>query len=438
MYQIDVSTAVSTQPTSTALGTPGYFTDGNAALGQAATVVPAEFLNSLMLEVMNAITGAGLTLNKSSFNQLYTAIRALSQGGGATYAVDTGSANTYQVSYSPGISAVVDGMKLRFKAKTANTGASTFSPNGLAASPIYSGAHSALLGGEIVANSDVEVVWNSSLNSGNGAWVLLESTGGVLEAATPPQFDNSAKLATTSYVIGAISGKNRIINPRFQVNQRNYVSGSALASGAYGLDRWKASTANSSMTFTYSPAGQPVTIVGSFQQVIEQGNVEAGTYTLSWTGTAQARVYNSGASAPSYSASPITVALDGTQNVIVEFNAGTVDFVQMESGPNKTAFERRPFATELSLCLRYFEASQVQTKFWGFSGINGVTLGQAINFMAWKRVSPTIATIGVTYAGCTGLTLEQIGATGMSFYITNTTTTASSAVSFYYTASAEL
>ncbi|WP_155635890.1 hypothetical protein [Burkholderia stagnalis] len=208
MYQIDVSTAVSTQPTSTALGTPGYFTDGNAALGQAATVVPAEFLNSIMLELVNTITGAGLTLSKSSFNQLYTAIRALSQGGGATYAVDTGSANTYQVAYTPAITAVVDGMKLRFKAKTANTGASTFSPNGLAAAPIYGGAHSALLGGEIVANSDVEVVWNSSLNSGNGAWVILESTGGFIEAATPAPGENSAKLATTSALMwGLYQGK---------------------------------------------------------------------------------------------------------------------------------------------------------------------------------------------------------------------------------------
>ncbi|HDR9065469.1 TPA: hypothetical protein QDA90_000724 [Burkholderia vietnamiensis] len=325
MYQIDVSTVASTQPASTALGTVGFFTDGNAATGVAATVVPAEFLNAIMLEMMNAITGAGLTLTKSSFNQLFKAIQTIAQGGASNYAADTGAANAYAVTYSPtvtapsdgmvrafkvkttntgastfaldgsgttfpiyglagialqggelvangiavmrfnsslasngawvlyhcsmgaqqiapatksshatqsqqvqnsthvyaldtgtatayaasytpAVTALTDGMVLTFRASHANTGAATFTPNSgtIAASPIWGGDHAALAGGEIALNGDCEVMWNASLNSGAGAWVLLASSGGYAKAATPPQFDNSTKLATAAFVQRAV------------------------------------------------------------------------------------------------------------------------------------------------------------------------------------------------------------------------------------------
>jgi hypothetical protein len=124
------------------------------------------------------------------------------QGGGATYALDTGTANTYTVAYAPAITAVTDGLRLRFKAKTANTGASTFSPNGLTAAPIWGAAHSALQGGEIVANSDVELVWNSSLNT-TGAWVLLESTGGPLQVAPATASQHAVQLGQVAGVVGS-------------------------------------------------------------------------------------------------------------------------------------------------------------------------------------------------------------------------------------------
>jgi hypothetical protein len=84
MFQIDNATAATTQPASTPAGTPGYFTDGNPATGVAATILPAEWLNSLMLEVCNAITATGVALDKTKFNQLTTAIKALAGNTGVT------------------------------------------------------------------------------------------------------------------------------------------------------------------------------------------------------------------------------------------------------------------------------------------------------------------------------------------------------------------
>lgn len=120
-------------------------------------------------------------------------------GGGSTYSPDTGTANAYAAAYSPAVTAVTDGLKLRFKAKTANTGASTLNINGLGAQPIVGGAHVALQGGEIIANGDVEVVWNSTLAS----WVLLEQTGGPTQVAAGTQSSQAVNLGQFLASLGA-------------------------------------------------------------------------------------------------------------------------------------------------------------------------------------------------------------------------------------------
>lgn len=77
MFQIDNDTAASSLPASTSEGVAGYFTDGNPATGLAATVLPAEFMNMLMMEFVNLVTAAGLTPSKSDYTQLSQAIPAL-------------------------------------------------------------------------------------------------------------------------------------------------------------------------------------------------------------------------------------------------------------------------------------------------------------------------------------------------------------------------
>ncbi|MBI6183473.1 phage tail protein, partial [Serratia proteamaculans] len=93
------------------------------------------------------------------------------QSGVMNYAPDHGQANVYMAEYCPPVTGLVDGLKLTFKANSANSGTSTFSPNGLAAAPIYSNVHTALKGGEILATGLVEVEWNSTFN----AWVLVNT-----------------------------------------------------------------------------------------------------------------------------------------------------------------------------------------------------------------------------------------------------------------------
>lgn len=87
---------------------------------------------------------------------------------------DTGTANVYQVAYNPAVSALTDGLLLRFRAKTSNTAASTFSPNGLTAKTIVGQGNAALQGGEIVANGICSVVYSLA----GDRWILLSATGG--------------------------------------------------------------------------------------------------------------------------------------------------------------------------------------------------------------------------------------------------------------------
>jgi hypothetical protein len=154
--------------------------------------------------------------------------------------------------------------------------------------------------------------------------------------------------------------RNVIINGNFMINQRAYASGTNLASGAYGFDRWKSNFTNTALTFTSAPQGQTVTISASgvVRQIVEQANVTAGSYVLSWFGTATGRVYNDGATPPSYQSGPLSVVLDGTANVVVEFTpasgTATLGNVQLEFGSRATPFEQRPIGVELALCQRYY------------------------------------------------------------------------------------
>lgn len=137
MYQIDNSTAATSQPASTTAGTAGFFTDGNPATGTPATLVPAEWLNAVMMELANVVTAGGLTLNKAAFNQVLLAIRAL--GRQSVILADAGAANAYAaVNPTPLVpGTLVHGVRQSVQITNANTGASTYAPDGLAAKPVY-------------------------------------------------------------------------------------------------------------------------------------------------------------------------------------------------------------------------------------------------------------------------------------------------------------
>jgi len=219
----------------------------------------------------------------------------------------------------------------------------------------------------------------------------VSGTGGVT-------FPNGSVLAS-----GSTALINRVIDGGFIINQRGYVSGTALAAGVYAHDRWKAGSGGGTYTFTQAATGVNTTITitaGTFVQVIEGCNVpEGGTYTLSWTGTAQGRV-NSG----SYGASPLTVTgLTAGSNVTIEFNTGTLGSVQFEAGSAASSFNYRSYPQELALCQRYYWKSpqsapgEMFSVYQSNAGLMGTT-----NFPVTMRSTPTMTYGYVTpYSGNT-------------------------------------
>ncbi|RKP50504.1 gp53-like domain-containing protein [Trinickia fusca] len=214
MYQYDDPTCVATLPTPAAAGTPGYFTNGSPSTGQAATILSADYMNAVMLELINVVKAAGLSPSKTAYNQVVTAVKALTQQGVANVGIDTGMANACVVAFSPALAAPIPWAPFWFEVANTNTGASTLNTTGTAY-PLVGAAHAPLQGGELVAKGNALVYWNPTLSSGAGAYVLIECSGGASQLAvasygvTPPQFDNGTKLATTAFVqrtLGNMSG----------------------------------------------------------------------------------------------------------------------------------------------------------------------------------------------------------------------------------------
>ena len=155
---------------------------------------------------------------------------------------------------------------------------------------------------------------------------------------------------------GAIGVKNAIINGNFAVNQRGVSGTVTLAAGAYGHDRFKAGASGCTYTFATSNNVTTLTISsGSLIQVIEGLNLYSGTYTLSWTGTAQGKIGGG-----SYSSSGVTGSVTGGSNLNIEFNTGTLSLVQFEQGSVATPFERIDYGRQLIQCQRYYQAASIQ------------------------------------------------------------------------------
>lgn len=102
----------------------------------------------------------------------------------ADYVVGTGSANAYIATMIPALTALMDGVKIRFKSAATNTGASTLNVSGLGSKPILNYSGNALTGGEIINLGNIEVTYNASFNSGSGAWVLNQTLTEVVPNAT--------------------------------------------------------------------------------------------------------------------------------------------------------------------------------------------------------------------------------------------------------------
>lgn len=156
MYQIDNSTAVTTIPAPSAAGSPGFFTDGNPATGTAATILPAEFMNMIMMENLNVLSAAGIAPLKGQFNQLALAISKIVSSG-TSWDKITGKPTTLS-GYNIAIAsqAEAEAASENTKPMTALRVGQAITKNALAFAPVQQG------GGPGQSTNKINIGWDNS------------------------------------------------------------------------------------------------------------------------------------------------------------------------------------------------------------------------------------------------------------------------------------
>ena len=223
----------------------------------------------------------------------------------------------------------------------------------------------------ITANSTVVTSAMIDQSFGSTAGSLLVRTGTLWTALAPGalggQLLSNGAGNAPSYGNPAGGFRNLIINGNFTINQRGQNSGNTLGAGAYGHDRWRAGLSNT-CTYFFTAGGLDTQVninSGTLMQVVETWQIEGGTYTLSWSGTARARMFQGASSSAAFAASPLTVTgLSALTNLNVEFSTGTVGLVSLASGSYAVPFERRPRTIEQLLCFRYYQVRSLGMRAW--------------------------------------------------------------------------
>lgn len=204
--------------------------------------------------------------------------------------------------------------------------------------------------------------------------------------------DDAAGRASARRYIRATSGefRNLIINPLFSINQRAVSGTVTLSSGQFGHDRMKAGAGGCTYTFSTNNGVTTLNITsGSIFQIIEASAFagRAGTYVLSWAGTAQGRIMTD----PWGVSGEVSRVCDGSSNVSVEFTNGTVSLVQFERD-YVTDFCTRHVQQEIDFCQRYWQ--QVVVSFNGMA-TNGASYSARERLVPEMRATPSLtSTVG--------------------------------------------
>lgn len=236
--------------------------------------------------------------------------------------------------------------------------------------------------------------------------------------ATQPMQPTTLEQMQAAIAVAPYVPQNVVDNSGFTVIQRGYSSGTALAAGAYGIDRWKGGpAAGCTLTFASTAASTIVTITaGSVQQVIEAPNMLSAPYTLSWFGTAQGRISTTSGGGI-YAASP--VSFSGTANTVtyIEFTGGTLGQVQLQLGNVATPWQPQNFGIEIERCQRFYQGNmQVVYQSGGATpSATGNGFGQTVMHSTRMRAAPSVTIISTSGSfGLTSMGASNVGVFGLT------------------------
>jgi hypothetical protein len=140
----------------------------------SATEFSALWFNHVQEAIVRTIEAAGLALSDTDFDQFQIAVRSLS---GSRIAVGEGTANAITADFTPGITALANGLTVIVRAAAANASATpSLAANATAAKTIVKGNGLALVAGDIAgAGHWLELQFDTALDK----WVLQNPATGV-------------------------------------------------------------------------------------------------------------------------------------------------------------------------------------------------------------------------------------------------------------------
>lgn len=209
--------------------------------------------------------------------------------------------------------------------------------------------------------------------------------------------------------VGSINGSgfsptNLVINPEFTINQRGAATRTTTSS-AYNFDRWYYDGTN-------------------LLQGVENNNLRATTYVISWEGSSTCAYSLNTAAAGSQggqsytsvtNGGTITIASVGSNNLWLRFTSdlGNLNKVMLVQGTEQSVFVARPYGTELSLCQRYYwrYTTSIGYDYYAIGVIeNSGTAYTLINHPVIMRAAPTVTDLSAasTFVG-NNVVLSSIG-----------------------------
>ena len=269
------------------------------SLLQATLSAIAGYVNGLInpanLNAANTLTGSELLGVNQSNSLVKLTLAALTtfvlsqQATASTLISDTGIANAYQAANPTPLTTGtwVTGTVQQFVVGHTNTGASTYSPDGLSPIPILGEGFLPLVGGELLGNCVARLMRLTipGVNSGNPFCVLVDCTGAVKQvtpgtasshAATFGQVTtavNSSASALTAAITNAISAATGTITTAYTTSQQTQATNVGIDTG----------TANAYVV-AFSPSlPSPIPWVPFWFEV---KTTNTGASTLNATGTA--------------------------------------------------------------------------------------------------------------------------------------------------------
>lgn len=280
--------------------------------------------------------------------------------------------------------------------------------------------------------------------------------------------DMTAEIYSSPAMSGSISGDNLLINCGLPINQRGFAGG-ALASGAYGYDRWKGGAGGCNISINQL-TGLFTHTSGPLQQVIESPLMAWGqTLTFSVENPSSAITVSVGGATGTIQAGTGRVGINllpsGSGDMVVQISANSATYSRpkLERGSIATPFKPINIATEIEVCKRYFEKSynyDVAPGSISTVSTRRSTLATAfilacptVSFSVLKRTNPTVRiyapTNGVlgnyseydpsgTLVAGRSASVANVGQTSFDFLNPSGTGIAGNTASIHYTAECEI